>query len=231
MLINKLQRAKNRLILKILNAGKRYFLTGMIIVMPFVATYAILKFLFTFIYDNLPKNILFKVVPFYFHDYPVVQYSDVIVSFIVTFVFIILTGYFFSNYFGKKMIQLGEYLLNQLPIVNKIYSILKQIIEQIVSNMQGSKKSMFHKVALIEFPRKGVNSLGFVTSESDVITDKETGLKYFNVFVPTTPNPTSGFLIIVPETEIKFVDMNMEDAMKYIISAGMVADKKKADDK
>ncbi len=212
---------------KAMNFMKRYFLTGMVIVAPITATYIILKFLFLFIYNNLPKNILYYVVPEYFHDSILIKYSDVLVSFVVTFISIILIGYFFSNYFGRKMIELGEYILDRLPLVNKIYSILKQIVEQIVNNMR-TTSSAGHKVALVEFPRKGVKAIGFVTSKASWLKSSTTEEdEYYNVFIPTTPNPTSGFLVIAHKSEIEFVDMTMEEAMRYIISAGMAYGEKK----
>ncbi|HPN30790.1 MAG TPA: DUF502 domain-containing protein [bacterium] len=215
----------NFILKKILNATKRYFIAGLILVLPIAVTYAVIKYLIVFIYQSLPQNIIYAFVPDYLKDLNILKHFDIVISFGVTFGAIIIIGYFFSNFLGKKMFELLEDFVEHLPLINKLYSILKQIIEQIISNIQGKNKGMFSKVVYVEFPRKGIYSMGFLTTQNEKLSI-ETGQKMFNVFVPTTPNPTSGYLMVFPESEIKIVDINIEDAMKFIISAGMVSETK-----
>ncbi len=216
----------NNFFLRLWNFIKRNFFTGLVFILPVIVTYSILKFLFHLIYDNMPKKILIKLLPEPLGIVPGIQHLDVLVSFLLTFISIIIIGYFFSNYFGKKIFEFIDGLIGKLPIIHKIYNILKQIIEQIVSSMQGKGGgNSFGKAVIIEFPHKGVYAMGFISSENAIAT-KKFDKKMINVFVPTTPNPTSGFLIIVSEAEVIDTDMKTEEAMKYIISLGIVNDSK-----
>ncbi|MBP7652447.1 DUF502 domain-containing protein [Candidatus Dependentiae bacterium] len=216
---------KNIILRKMIRSVKRYFIAGLILVLPLAVTYAVIKYLIVIIYESLPQNIIYRFVPDYLKDINILKHFDIMLSFGVTFVSIIIIGYFFSNFLGKKIFELLEDFLEHLPIINKIYSILKQIIEQIISNIQGKNKGMFNKVVYVEFPRKGLYSMGFLTSQNSKLTT-QTGEKMFNVFVPTTPNPTSGYLVVAAEKELIVVDIKIEDAMKFIISGGMVTDPK-----
>lgn len=212
------------LLRRALSFVKKNFFTGLVFVLPLIVTYSILKFLFRFIYDNLPKNILFKLLPEYVQSIEIIKHIDVLFSFILTFIFIILMGYFFSNYLGKQFFELLESIIERLPFVPKIYGILKQVIEQILSSVQGKNKDgFFNRAVYLRFPHQGVYSMGFVTSENTNATQKF-GKKMLNVFVPTTPNPTSGFLVIVPEEDTIPADVKTEDVMKYIISLGIISD-------
>ena len=107
----------------------------------------------------------------------------------------------------------------RVPLLNKIYGTIKQVNEAFSLN----KRTAFKTVVLVEFPRAGSRSVGFITSEQTESLDKRSGQKLVNVFIPTTPNPTSGFLLLVPETEVTKLDMSVADGIKYIISLGSIA--------
>jgi len=130
-----------------------------------------------------------------------------------------VVGLLARNYFGKKLIQWTEKTLMHVPIVNKIYAATKQINDAFASG----NKNAFKTVVLVEFPRVGVYSLGFITSEQHAEVQAKTRQQVVCVFVPTTPNPTSGWLILVPEKELTRLEMSVADGIKYIISLGSVA--------
>ncbi|MGE9295691.1 MAG: DUF502 domain-containing protein, partial [Puniceicoccales bacterium] len=126
---------------------------------------------------------------------------------------------FLSNYFiGRIFITLGEKFIDRLPFVNTVYKTVKQIVD----TFSKQQKAVFQKVVLTEYPRKGVYVIGFLTSEAKGEIQERTGADVVNIFVPTTPNPTSGFLLIVPREEITEMDMTVAEGMKVIVSGGAV---------
>jgi uncharacterized membrane protein len=130
-----------------------------------------------------------------------------------------LIGRFTRYYIGKKFINTAERIMLAIPILNTIYGAVKQINEAFASD----KASAFEQVVLIEFPRKGTWSVGFLTSDHHPEASERTGRKLNSVFVPTTPNPTSGFLTMIPEEDVVHMDMSVADGIKYIMSLGAVA--------
>jgi uncharacterized membrane protein len=121
----------------------------------------------------------------------------------------------FANYFGSRVVKVSDELLRKVPLVRGVYFTVKQIMETF------SLKQQFHGVALVEYPRKGCYSVGFMTSEMQGAQFGLSG-RFVSVFVPTTPNPTAGFLLILPEAEVARLDMTVEEGMKFIISLGLV---------
>ncbi|MBE7560715.1 DUF502 domain-containing protein [bacterium] len=143
------------------------------------------------------------------------------VGLVILVLFIMFVGVLARLYAGKLLIGLFEALLGRLPVVNTVYRGIKQITDAIL----GSKKGLFQEVVLVEYPRRGMWSLGFYTADTtrhiaDVI-DVNQRLRY--VFIPTTPNPTSGYLLLVPEEDVRIVDIAVEDAIKLIVSGGAVS--------
>ena len=132
--------------------------------------------------------------------------------------FIIITGILARNYIGKKCIAFGERMLNKIPIFKSIYNITKQI----TGILSKKDQEAFRKVVLVEYPRKGIYSPGFLTGEAPFFTLEPDCSKMLSVFIPTVPNPTTGFLIFVPEAEVTILDMSIEDGFKLIISAGVI---------
>jgi len=127
-----------------------------------------------------------------------------------------LLGFITRYYIGKKIVQLVDYTMLQVPLLGKIYGTIKQVNEAFTSE----KKSSFKQVVMVEFPRKGLYSVGFVTAEQ-VKTDS--GESIISIFVPTTPNPTTGFLLVLPESKVVLLDMSVADGIKYIVSLGAVS--------
>jgi len=194
---------------------------GLAVVMPAVVSIAVVLWLFGTV-ANFTDKLLFFLPRSLTHQAggagPLHWYWS-LVAFLLTLVLITLVGLGARHYVGRKLIQFGENLLLRVPILSKIYLALKQINEAFAT----SKKSAFKTVVLVQFPRPGIYSIGFITSEQHEEVQARTREHVVCVFVPTTPNPTTGFLILVPEHEIVKLEMSVADAIKYIISLGTVS--------
>jgi len=183
---------------------RRDFLVGILIIVPVAATLLIMKWLFDAI-----DGILEPAVEAIFGR-PIAG-----IGFGVIILLIFLAGLLASNVIGKKVIQRGESLLEDVPMVREIYITLKQILQSVILPHKGG----FREVVLVEFPRPGMKTIGFVTNR---IRDME-GNKLVNVYIPTTPNPTSGYLEIIPEEDVVKIDMSIDDAIKMVLSGGMIS--------
>ena len=135
---------------------------------------------------------------------------------IVTVLFITIIGSLSLSFIGKKILQIFNDLLKRIPILRTIYSAIGQLTETFAPQGRSQKKS----VVLVEYPRKGIWAVGFATKDNEGEISKKTESELANVFVPTTPNPTSGFLLMFPKNEIKYLDMSFEEASRFIVSAG-----------
>jgi uncharacterized membrane protein len=142
---------------------------------------------------------------------------------VIALVLLTALGALTANFFGQAILRFTERLVERMPIVRGIYSALKQIFETVLSQSAPS----FRQVALIEYPRKGIHTLAFVTAPARGEIAEITGQELVGVYVPTTPNPTSGFLLYLPREEVKVLDMSVEDGLKMIISLGIVEPKRK----
>jgi uncharacterized membrane protein len=142
-----------------------------------------------------------------------------LVGAVFTIAVILLLGVIARHFFGMELVRLGERLLARIPVARSIYGGVKQLIETI---FLANPDQRFRRVVIIEYPRKGIYSLAFTTGAGQGIVQEETPEQVVNCFVPTTPNPTSGFYLLVPEHEIREVDLTVEDAFKLIMSAGLV---------
>ena len=134
---------------------------------------------------------------------------------ILTIIFITIVGGLSLSFLGKKFLQIIDDLFKRIPILRTIYSAIGQMTESF-TNQDGNKKS----VVLVEYPRKGTWAVGFATKENEGEIKKKTNKDLINVFVPTTPNPTSGFLLMFPKEDLIYLDMSFEEASKFIVSAG-----------
>jgi len=131
---------------------------------------------------------------------------------------VLLTGLVTANYFGKSIVKAWDSFLDRIPLIRSIYSPLKKFSELVLSDQTQS----FSKVLLIEYPRKGIYSLCFQTSKELGEVQNQAGEEMVCVYIPTTPNPTSGYIVLVPQNEVKELKMSVEDALKMIISLGVV---------
>jgi uncharacterized membrane protein len=137
----------------------------------------------------------------------------------VIIVLVFLVGYFASYIIGAKLFQWGEYILNHLPIIKSIYSSVKQVNDVLFLH-KGSGE--FRRACLIEYPRKGIWSIGFITSDAAHEIENKVKEKLINVFIANTPTPATGFLVMVPAKEVVLLDMKLEEAFKYVISGGVL---------
>lgn len=201
------RRALTMLSKKISKIFKNYFVTGIIVIVPLLVTYTVIRALVNTIgklFAQLPTNLQPQTyIPFFG------------VEIIIAFVLIILIGFLVSNFLGRKFIGIGEKILAKIPIVKTIYQGVKQLTTGIVSD-----KKMFSKVVLIQYPVRNLHQIGFVTGEDKHFVKNTQGQKMLKIFIPTTPNPTSGFFCIVPESEIQYLDLTADEAFRLIISAG-----------
>jgi uncharacterized membrane protein len=201
------------------------FLTGLAIVLPGVITLAVVKWLFGTV-SSFTDALLF-FLPYWLS--PRVIYQDGIsgpmfwhwsLLALLLFVAIVsVVGVLARYYFGKRLIAWADSMMLRVPVLNKIYGTIKQVDEAFTSG----NKSSFKTVVLVEYPREGIYSVGFMTSAQADEVEKKTGKKCVCVFIPTTPLPTGGFLIVVPEEKVVKLDMSVADGFKYIISVGALA--------
>ncbi|TCL62394.1 putative membrane protein [Hydrogenispora ethanolica] len=131
---------------------------------------------------------------------------------------VLATGLLARNYLGKRLIEFAERFVKKIPILNSIYGTTKQITE----GFSRTDKNVFRQVVLVEYPRKGLYSPGFLTGDALTAASEKLGTRLVNVFVPTVPNPTTGFLIFVPEEQLIYLDISVEDGFKLLLSAGVI---------
>ncbi len=191
------------------------FLTGIVVIAPVGLTIWLIWSIVGWV-----DGVVLPLVP---HRFQPEQYIGINlrgVGLIIFLVFTILVGWLARGLLGRSLIRFAESLVNRMPIVRSIYSGVKQIAETVFAQSDRS----FEKACLIQYPRKGIWAIGFVSTEAkgEIARRAETGGRLLSVFVPTTPNPTSGFLLYFPVEDVIELDMSVEDAAKLVISAGLV---------
>jgi len=196
-------------------------LTGIVISLPIVVTVFVFVLLIRNIGTPVSQTLILPLFAVFDKSFPDTGVGKMLLDIFSTFVVLIfITGLgVFSRFFLTKMlINLSEAAINKIPGIGTVYRTVKQIVD----TFSKQNKAVFQYVVMVEFPRKGLYSIGFVTSTARGEVQARTGETVINVFVPTTPNPTSGFLIMVPESEVKRLDMTVGEAMKLVISGGAV---------
>tara|TARA_Y100000590_G_scaffold80396_1_gene89271 strand:- start:2346 stop:2969 length:624 start_codon:yes stop_codon:yes gene_type:complete len=185
---------------------RNYFITGVVVLVPIGITLYLTKFF---------VSISSKIIPYGINPNTYLPFAIPGLEIILSIIFITLIGGLSLSFIGKKILQIFNDLLKKIPILRTIYSAIGQMTETLAPK-SGSKKS----VVLIEYPRKGSWAVGFATKDNKGEISKKTNTDLVNVFVPTTPNPTSGFLLMFPKSEVVYLDMSFEEASKFIVSAG-----------
>jgi uncharacterized membrane protein len=193
---------KKSLALKLRN----YFITGIVVLIPIGFTLYLSRFLI---------NISTKLVPAGLNPNNYIPYAIPGIEILLTIIFITIVGGLSLSFLGKKVLQIVDNLFKRIPILRTIYSAIVQMTDSF-RNQEGLKKS----VVLVEYPRKGSWAVGFATKENKGELKDKTNKELINVFVPTTPNPTSGFLLMFPKEDVIYLDMGFEEASKFIVSAG-----------
>ena len=190
---------------------RNYFFTGIIVLIPIGFTLYLTKFIIGISSNIIPQNI---------NPNSYLPYSIPGIEILISIIFITLVGGLSLSFLGKRVLKFIDDLFKKIPFLRTIYSAILQMTESF-SSKDNNKKS----VVLVEYPRKGVWAVGFATKENKGQMSKKTNKNLINVFVPTTPNPTSGFLIMFPVDEVIHLDMSFEEASKFIVSAGTSSDK------
>ncbi len=190
---------------------KNYFLTGLLVILPVFVTVYVIWFLIR-VMDVVLKYIPPKYLP---ETYLPFQIPGL--GLILVIILIFAVGLLTRNLAGRRVVHIWENMVDRIPLVRIIYSGVKQLLEAFFIQ----KNQAFKRVALLEYPRRGTYVIGFITGESKGEVQSKTNKNMMNVFVPTTPNPTSGFYILIPEDELIILDMSVEDAFKLIISGGI----------
>ncbi len=185
---------------------RNYFFAGAVVLIPLAVTIYLTIFL---------VKISSKILPSGINPNSYLPIDIPGLEILISILFIILIGWFSLSFLGKKIIDFFNSLLKRIPILRTIYSAIGQMTETF-TNTNKKKKS----VVLIEYPRKGLWAVAFATKENKGLISKTTNEELINVFVPTTPNPTSGFLLMVPKKDLIYLDMSFEEASKFIVSAG-----------
>ena len=193
-------------------SSRYYLITGLLSIIPVAATYWIIFHLFNFF-----SNPGATIVEFIFKD-KVPDYVPEITGFLLTVIFIYFIGILVSNVIGKRLYSWFETLLAKIPIVNAVYKTIKQI----TTSLSQPDRQAFKKVVYIQYPREGIWTLTMVTGESV----NENNEKFYHIFVPTTPNPTSGYLLYIPQKDAVETNISVEEGLKIIVSGGLLASAK-----
>jgi uncharacterized membrane protein len=191
---------------------RRYLVAGLLVWLPLGATFLVINLLVGWMDNSLlllpeeyrPDNLLGFHIPG----------LGVVLSLLI----LLLTGLVAANLFGRKLVGMWERLLARIPLVRSVYSAVKQMVE----TMFADKGKSFRKVILVEFPRRGLWTLAFLTSEETGAVQQATGRDVVNVYIPTTPNPTGGYFVLVPKEDIRELDMSVDDGLKMLLSMGSV---------
>jgi uncharacterized membrane protein len=191
---------------------RKYLIAGLLVWLPLAATVVIVKL----VIDLLDKTIL--LLPPEWQPEAALGFSIPGFGIILSIAILLLTGMLAANLFGRRLVALWESVLGRIPLVRTIYNSVKQISATILT----SDGKSFRKVVMIEYPRKGLWSLGFLTNETLSIECNHLDGEYMAVFVPTTPNPTSGYIIMVARNDVIELEMSIEEGFKFVISMGVI---------
>lgn len=192
---------------------KKYLITGLLIWIPLVITIWVLKL----VVDALDQTLL--LLPQQWRTEAVWGVHIPGLGVVLTLIIVFVTGVFATNFFGARLVHLWHEVLHRIPVVNSIYSSVKQISDTLFS----SSGQAFRKALLVQWPHKGTWTIAFLTGVPGGSVARHLQGDYVSVYVPTTPNPTGGYFVMLPRTDVIELDMTVDDALKYIISMGVVA--------
>ena len=195
---------------------RKYIVAGLLVWLPLAVTYLLLNAAVN-IMDGLLDRML-RILPAEYHPEAILGVQIPGLGVVVTFLLLLVTGILAANFVGRAFVGGWESLLDRIPFVRSIYSAAKNFAEIVFSDSSNA----FKNVLLVEYPRKGIYSLAFQTSNDLGEVQGRTGEEVIGCFVPTTPNPTSGFIIVVPRKDVQVLDMEVDEALKMIISLGVV---------
>lgn len=192
---------------------KRYFITGLLIWVPLAITAWVLSLIASVADQSL------RLLPLSVHPHNLLGFDIPGSGVVLTLLIILTTGLLAANFIGQRLVNWWELLLARIPVVNSIYNSVKQVSDTLFS----SSGNAFRKALLVQYPRTGSWTIAFLTGKPGGDVANHLGSDYVSVYVPTTPNPTSGFFLMLPKNDVIELDMDVDEALKYIISMGVVA--------
>lgn len=206
---------------------RAYFLAGILVTAPLAITIALASWLIEFVDSRIVPLIPLRYNPdVYLKEYLGYEIGIPGLGLVVLIVFITLVGAMTAGFLGRILIRFSENMLNRMPVIRSIYGASKQILETVLKN----QSSAFRQAVLVEYPRRGIWAIAFITGRTEGEVQNLIADDLINIFLPTTPNPTSGFLLFVPKEDMILLDMSVEEAIKMVISGGIVtpADRRSA---
>ena len=191
---------------------KKYLIAGLLVWVPLVVTFLLVRFTI-----NLVDRTL-VLIPRQYRPETLLGFEVPGIGLVLTLTLMLVTGAIVANFFGRRLVNVWEEFLSRIPFVRTVYSTVKQVTSTLFSDTSQS----FREVVLVEYPRKGTWVLAFVTGETPEFLTSAAEMNLVNLFVPTTPNPTSGFYVMVEPSDIRRLDISVEDGLKMILSAGVI---------
>ncbi|MEJ2454929.1 MAG: DUF502 domain-containing protein [Candidatus Thiodiazotropha sp.] len=191
---------------------RRYLVAGLLVWLPLGATIFVIRLLVGWMDQSL------LLLPERFRPETLLGFHIPGLGVVLSLLILLLTGLVAANLFGRKLVSLWEQLLSRIPLVRSVYSAVKQLVETMFADNGNS----FRKVVLVEFPRRGLWTLAFLTSEEQGQIQQATGRDVISVYIPTTPNPTGGYFVLVPREDVREIDLSVDDGLKLLLSMGAV---------
>lgn len=196
-----------------INALRRYFIAGLLVWLPVWVTLLVIRFVFDIMDQSL------ALLPKSYQPAHLLGYSIPGLGVLMTLLLLLLTGMAVANFLGRRLVALWEAIVRRIPLVRSIYTGVKQALNTVLSS---SGKS-FRQVVLLQYPKEGIWTIGFLTNTGLDEVEKQTGESMLIIFIPTTPNPTSGFLVFVPKSKVITLDMSVDKALRMLISLGIIS--------
>jgi uncharacterized membrane protein len=210
---------KRRKALSFTGRLRAYFLAGILVTAPLTITIALATWLIEFVDSRIVPLIPLRYNPdYYLKEILGFEIGVPGLGLIVLFIFITLVGAVTAGFLGRFIVRFGENMLNRMPVIRSVYGAIKQIFETVLQH----QSKAFRQAVLVEYPRRGIWAVAFITGRTEGEVQNLIADDLVNIFLPTTPNPTSGFLLFVPREEMILLDMSVEEAIKMVISGGIV---------
>jgi len=195
-----------------MNFLRRYLVAGLLVWLPLVATFFVIRLLVNWMDNSL------LLLPEIYRPDSLLGFHIPGLGVLLSLLILVLTGLVAANLFGRKLVSLWERMLSRIPLVRSVYSAVKQLVETALAG----NGNAFRKVVLVEFPRRGMWTLAFLTSEVQGVVQQVTGREVISVYIPTTPNPTGGYFVLVPRGDVREIDLSVDDGLKMLLSMGAV---------
>ncbi|MFC1684638.1 DUF502 domain-containing protein [Pseudomonadota bacterium] len=191
---------------------RRYLVAGLLVWVPLIVTLLVIRLLVDWMDNSL------RLLPKAYQPEQLLGFSIPGLGVVLTVLILLVTGVIVANFFGRRLVSLWERILSSIPLVRSIYSAAKQLAE----TMFTADSNSFRKVLLVEFPRRGLWTLGFQTGTDVGEAQRKTGQDVINVYIPTTPNPTGGYFVMVPREDVQELDMSVDEGLRMLVSMGAI---------